>query len=46
MEEIKLDKRCYDMFIFRGVLALECYFDIDNNKGKCTLNYINDFAKI
>lgn len=34
MEEIKLDKSSYDMFIFKGDLAIECYFDIDNNKDK------------
>ena len=34
MEEIKIDKNCYGMFVFRGDLAPESYFDIDNNKNK------------
>ena len=34
MKEIKIDKSYYGVFIFRGDLAIECYFDIDNNKDK------------
>lgn len=51
-DEIKLDKSSYGMFIFRGDLALECYFDIDNNKDKYIelynkfCNDINKYRKL
>lgn len=38
-DEIKLDKNCYDKFIFRGALALESYFDFNGNRNK----YMNLF---
>lgn len=44
MENIELKASSYDKFIFKGSLALEYYFDINNTKD----NYIklfNDFNK-
>ena len=39
MKNIELNTNCYDKFIFKGSLALECYFDLDENSN----NYIELF---
>ena len=31
MKNIELNTNCYDKFIFKGSLALECYYDLDDN---------------
>ena len=41
MENIKLDKNNYDKFIFKGSLALEGYFDFNDNN----IELFNDFNK-
>ena len=30
MKNIELNTNCYDKFIFKGSLALECYYDLDD----------------
>ena len=39
MKNIELETNCYDKFIFKGSLALECYYDLDKNSN----NYIELF---
>lgn len=44
MENIELETNCYDKFIFKGSLALECYFDLDENANSYT-GLFNHFNK-
>lgn len=44
MKNIKLETDCYDKFIFKGSLALECYFDLDEN-GNNYIELFNEFNK-
>ena len=44
MKNIKLETSCYDKFIFKGSLALECYFDLNEN-GNNYIELFNDFNK-
>lgn len=44
MKNIKLETDCYDKFIFKGSLALECYFDLDKN-GNNYIELFNEFNK-
>lgn len=44
MKNINLETSCYDKFIFKGSLALECYFDLNEN-GNNDIELFNEFNK-